>query len=179
MQRAVAASLALLFVAGLLGACARLPFRTADPAPAQPAQARGPTRTPATTQESTSTPASTPASPTDAIVGHTWQWTGLLSPTEEMDVYAWDRYTVRFLPTGRIELTADCRSGRGDWSATGEHGIEIGPVELGQASCPSGSLSERFATELRRSSAWLLGEGGELYLELPEDSGVLRFRRQR
>src|SRR5690606_27047860 len=74
MQRAVAASLALLFVAGLLGACARLPFRTADPAPPQPAQARGPTRTPATTQESTSTPASTPASPTDAIVGHTWQW---------------------------------------------------------------------------------------------------------
>ena len=122
MQRAVAASLALLFAAGLLGACARLPFRTADPVPSQRS---GVAPAP---PASTSTPPSTPASPTDTIVGHTWQWTGLLSPTEEMDIYASDRYTVRFLADGRIEVTADCRHGRGNWSATDEHGIAIGPI---------------------------------------------------
>lgn len=96
-----------------------------------------------------------------------------------MEVHSSDRYTIRFLPSGRTEVTADCRSGGGTWSASGEHGIAIGSIELGGAPCPAGSLSERFAAELARGSAWLFGEGGELYLELGEGAGALRFRRLR
>ncbi|HRO59133.1 MAG TPA: META domain-containing protein [Burkholderiaceae bacterium] len=186
MRRPIATALVVIFITGMLGACARLPFRAAAPAPAQQAGVPAPpTAAPAAQPQSTPSsspspsPSPSPASSTDEIVGPIWQWTGLLSPAEEMDVYASDRYTIRLLPTGRVELTADCRRGTGRWSATGEQGIAIGPIELGGAPCPPGSLSERFATELPRSSAWLIGDGGELYLELPDGAGVLRFRRLR
>lgn len=51
------------------------------------------------------------------------------------------------------------------------------PIALTRAMCPEGSLSDRFAKEVGRATSYFLKDG-DLYLELPIDSGTLRFRRQ-
>ena len=51
------------------------------------------------------------------------------------------------------------------------------PIALTRAMCPPGSLSDRFAKDVGRATSYFVRDG-ELYLELPVDSGTLRFRRQ-
>ena len=43
--------------------------------------------------------------------------------------------------------------------------------------CPPGSLSDRFVKEVGRATSYFLKDG-DFFLELPVDSGTLRFRRQ-
>jgi hypothetical protein len=68
-----------------------------------------------------------------------------------------ERYTLRFESTGRITMQAD-------WALT-------------RMMCPPGSLSDRFVKEVGRASSSFVKDG-DLFLELPVDSGTLRFRRQ-
>jgi heat shock protein HslJ len=56
--------------------------------------------------------------------------------------------------------------------------IDLGPIALTRMACAEGSLSSRFVQELERASTYFMRDG-DLYLEIPVDSGTLRFRRQR
>jgi heat shock protein HslJ len=55
--------------------------------------------------------------------------------------------------------------------------ITLGPLALTRMMCPPGSQSDRFVKELGRVSSYFTKDG-ELFLELPVDSGTLRFTRQ-
>jgi membrane-bound inhibitor of C-type lysozyme len=50
----------------------------------------------------------------------------------------------------------------------------VGPIALTRAACPPGSFSDRFAREVGRATSYFVKDG-ELFLELPVDSGTLRF----
>ena len=107
----------------------------------------------------------------------TWQWVRLTTPVEQLDVDAPDRYTVRFGSDGRIALKADCNRGMGSYAESADRRLTLKPIVLSRAMCPAGSLSDRFAKEVGRATSYFVKDG-DLFLELPIDSGTLRFRRQ-
>jgi len=111
------------------------------------------------------------------VVGVTWQWVSLTTPVERLTVDAPERYTIRFDSAGRVALRADCNRGSGRYSVSADRRITFGPMALTRAMCPAGSLSDRFARDVGRAAIYFLKDG-DLYLDLPMDSGTLRFRRQ-
>jgi heat shock protein HslJ len=111
------------------------------------------------------------------VVDTTWQWVGLTTPVEQVTVDAPDKYTIRFDKTGKVAVKADCNRGTTSYTASADRTIELKPMALTRAMCPPGSLSDRFVKEVTRATSYFLKDG-DLYLQLPVDSGTLRFRRQ-
>jgi heat shock protein HslJ len=120
--------------------------------------------------------AASSALPAD-VADVTWQWVSFTTPVEQITVEAPDRYTVRFGSDGRVALKADCNRGMGAYTVSADRRLALKPIALSRAMCPQGSLSDRFAKEVGRATSYFMKDG-DLYLELPIDSGTLRFRRQ-
>jgi len=114
---------------------------------------------------------------TPDMVDVTWQWVRLTTPVERLDVDAPDRYTLGFGTDGRVGLGADCNRGMGGYTVSADRRLALKPIALARAMGPPGSLSDRFAREVGRATSYFLKDG-DLFLELPTDSGTLRFRRQ-
>ena len=72
-------------------------------------------------------------------------------------------------------MRADCNRGTGSYQI-GEGTIAFGPIAMTRMACPPGSLDARYLRDLQRATSFFV-EGGNLFLELPADSGTLRFRR--
>jgi heat shock protein HslJ len=111
------------------------------------------------------------------ILNVTWQWVSFTSPVEQITVDAPERYTIRFGRDGRAAVRADCNRGSSGYSVSADRRIALGPIVLTRMMCPPGSLDARFVKEFGRATSYFLEEG-YLFLELPVDSGTLRFRRQ-
>jgi len=111
------------------------------------------------------------------VTGATWQWVSFTTPVEQLNVDQRERYTIAFDPAGRVSLRADCNRGGGSYTVATDRRLTLGPIALTRAACPSGSLSDRFVREVGRASSYFV-RNGELFLELPVDSGTLRFERQ-
>jgi len=110
----------------------------------------------------------------DAVVGKLWQWEAMVTPVEKLDVPTPDRYAFELLPDGRLAARLDCNRGFGTYKL-GEGTIALTLAGSTRAACPPASLDGRFARDLGRAAAFFV-EGGKLYLELPADSGTMRFR---
>jgi para-nitrobenzyl esterase len=111
------------------------------------------------------------------ILDATWQWVSFTTPVEQITVDSPDRYTIRFQRDGRAVLRADCNRGTTSYSASSDRRITFRPIALTRAMCPPGSLSDRFAREVGRATSYFVKDG-DVFLELPVDSGTLRFKRQ-
>ena len=111
------------------------------------------------------------------VVDLTWQWVSLTTPVEQVSVNGPERYTIRFERTGRAAVRADCNRGATSYAVNANRQILLKPVTLTRMMCPPGSLSDRFVQELSRGFSYFLKDG-ELFLDLPIDSGTMRFRRQ-
>jgi heat shock protein HslJ len=112
------------------------------------------------------------------VVGVTWQWVSFMTPVEQLNVDTPARYTIRFERDGRAAVQADCNRGTTRYSVSRDRRIMLGPIVLTRMMCPAGSQGDRFAREVGRASSYFVKDG-DLFLELPVDSGTLRFRRQR
>jgi uncharacterized protein YidB (DUF937 family)/heat shock protein HslJ len=121
-------------------------------------------------------PPSSTATMAADLVGVTWQWVELTTPGELRTMDNPERYTVRFDSAGRVALRADCNRGTGTYSVSANQHLKVNPLALTRAMCPPGSLSDRFAAQVGRATRYEVRDGS-LYLELPGDSGTLRFRR--
>lgn len=109
----------------------------------------------------------------EAITDRTWQWEALVTPVETVTVPAPGRYTLELAPNGRVLINADCNRGSGTFRA--ENGrLAFEPFTLTRVACAPGSLDARYVEALQRTASFFL-EGGALHLELPMDSGTLRF----
>ena len=110
----------------------------------------------------------------DAVIGKVWQWEATVTPVEQLTVSAPERYTLQLQADGRALIRFDCNRGGGSYQ------IEIGRLSFGptmstRMACPPESLDHRYAQDLARISSFFV-EGSKLYLELPADSGSMRFR---
>jgi heat shock protein HslJ len=111
------------------------------------------------------------------VLDVTWEWVSFTSPVEQITVDAPERYTIRFGREGRAAVRADCNRGSTGYSVSADRRIALGPIVLTRMMCPPGSQDARFVNEIGRATSYFLKDG-YLFLELPVDSGTLRFRRQ-
>ncbi|MDR4484415.1 MAG: META domain-containing protein [Nitrospirales bacterium] len=108
--------------------------------------------------------------------GTSWRWLGFTSSAESLTVPEPERYTLTF-SEDRAIVRADCNRGTAPVASRSLNALEIGPTALTRRRCPQGSLSNRFAGDLSNTVRYSI-RGGELYLELSNDSGFLRFAKE-
>jgi para-nitrobenzyl esterase len=109
--------------------------------------------------------------------GTSWRWVGFTSPAETLTIAEPERYTLAFVEGDRVALRADCNRGSSSVTSSSPGVLGVGPMAMTRAMCPPGSLSDRFARDVSRVVRYSI-RGGELHLELPTDSGVLRFAQE-
>jgi heat shock protein HslJ len=110
----------------------------------------------------------------DAVVGKLWQWEETVTPVERIKATAPERYTLQLQADGRVAVRFDCNRGGGSYK------IETGRLSFGSMmntlmACPPDSQDHRFAKDLGQITSFFV-EDGKLYLEMPVDSGTMRFR---
>jgi heat shock protein HslJ len=110
----------------------------------------------------------------DAATG-LWHWEATVTPVETIGTANPERYTLELQSGGVALVRADCNRGRGTYE-TGEGRIEFGAIAVTRMACPPGSLDRRYLKDLQRATIFFV-EGGKLYLDLPMDSGTMRFAR--
>lgn len=112
-----------------------------------------------------------------AVTGKIWQWERTVTPVETVESPAPDRYTLELAPNGRLLVRADCNRGTGSYRI-GTGTIALGPIATTRMACPPGSLDARYLGDLQRATAFFV-ERGNLFIELPVDSGTLHFAPKR
>jgi heat shock protein HslJ len=109
-----------------------------------------------------------------AATGKAWQWERTVTPVETVESPAPERYTLELAPNGRLMVRADCNRGTGSYQI-GAGTLTFGPIATTRMACPPGSLDARYLRDLQRAAAFFV-EGERLFVELPADSGTMRFR---
>lgn len=108
------------------------------------------------------------------VLNKTWQWEATVTPVERMEVPTPERYTVLLKDGGKIQARFDCNNGGGEYRIAAGR-LTFGPLFSTRMACPEGSLDAPFMRDLQRAESFFV-ENGLLYLELPYDSGTMRFR---
>ena len=109
-----------------------------------------------------------------SVLNKTWQWESTITPVEKITVPAPERYTIRLSDDGRLRAQFDCNRGGGDYKISAGK-LSFGPLISTRMACPPDSLDGPYMRDLQRVMSFFI-EGGNLYLELPYDSGTMRFR---
>jgi heat shock protein HslJ len=108
------------------------------------------------------------------ILGKTWQWESTITPVEKITVPAPERYTIFLQADGRAQMRFDCNRGGGEYKIS-ESKLSFGPLLSTRMACPPDSLDSAFIRDLQRVVSFFV-DNGRLYLELPYDSGMMKFR---
>ena len=147
-------------------------FACAVPAPAPTAVPRTPTTAPPTaTAATTATPTVAP-SPLSGV----WQlvrFEYMSGKTVNEDQP--DRYTLEFLSDGKVRVKADCNSGTGTYTVSGDR-LAIENVGLTKMACAAGSPSDQFVQGLSNAISYVL-DGAELTISMRYDAGEMVFAR--
>ena len=108
------------------------------------------------------------------ILGTTWQWESTITPVEKITVPAPERYTIFLQADGKAQMRFDCNRGGGGFNiSTGK--LSFGPLMSTRMACAPDSLDSAFIRDLQRVASFFV-DNGTLYLELPYDSGTMKFR---
>lgn len=85
------------------------------------------------------------------------------------------RYAIEFMADGRVAVQADCNQGMGNFTANANT-LDIGELVTTKVACPPGSSDAEFLRQLGEVISYLFKDGN-LYLELPVDTGSMEFIR--
>ena len=111
------------------------------------------------------------------ILGRTWQWETTITPVEKITVPAPERYTIFLQADNRAQMRFDCNRGGGGFNISMGK-LSFGPLMSTRMACPPDSLDSAFMRDLQRVVSFFV-DNGTLYLELPYDSGTMKFRPER
>ena len=109
-----------------------------------------------------------------SLLSKTWQWVLTITPVEKITVTDPERYTIMLTEDGKLQARFDCNRGGGEYEIS-EGKLSFGPLMSTRMACPEDSLDGPFMRDLQRVASFFL-QGGLLYLELPYDSGTMKFR---
>ena len=108
------------------------------------------------------------------ILGTTWQWESTITPVEKITVPAPERYTIFLQADGKAQMRFDCNRGGGGFNISPGK-LSFGPLMSTRMACAPDSLDSAFIRDLQRVASFFV-DNGTLYLELPYDSGTMKFR---
>ena len=110
-----------------------------------------------------------------SVLNKTWQWVSTITPEEKIAVPKPERYTIVLTDDGTLQARFDCNRGGGEFEIS--HGkLSFGPLMSTRMACPSDTMDGPFMRDLQRVASFFL-QDGLLYLELPYDSGTMKFRQ--
>jgi len=109
-----------------------------------------------------------------SVYDKTWQWESTITPVERITVSNPERYTILLKADGKAQIRFDCNRGGGNYQIS-EGKLSFGPMVSTRMACPPDSLDAPFMRDLQRVASFFI-ESGNLYLELPYDSGTMKFR---
>ncbi|MGE5302642.1 MAG: META domain-containing protein [Alphaproteobacteria bacterium] len=109
-----------------------------------------------------------------AVLGKLWQWQETITPVEKITAPNPERYTLLLTGDGKLQARFDCNSGGGAYKIS-EGKLSFGPLVSTRMACPPGSLDGPYMRDLQRVVSFFI-QDANLYLELPVDSGTMRFR---
>jgi len=108
------------------------------------------------------------------VLNKTWQWELTITPVEKIDVPNPERHTILLTAEGKVQARFDCNRGGGNYEISSGK-LSFGPLLSTRMACPPDSLDSQFMKDLQRVTSFFL-QDGNLYLELPFDSGTMKFR---
>ena len=109
-----------------------------------------------------------------SVLNKTWQWVSTITPVEKITVSSPERYTISLTEDGRLQARFDCNRGGGEYKISAGK-LSFGPMMSTRMACPPDSLDGPFMRDLQRVASFFV-QDGLLYLELPYDSGTMKFR---
>lgn len=112
----------------------------------------------------------------EALLGPVWQWEETVAPNDTCAVPTPERYTVHFLPEGRVEARFDCNRGGGSYTVSSGR-LSFGPLMATRMACPPDSLDGRYMQDLQNVVGFFV-ESDELHLQLSDGGGIMRFRSE-
>ncbi len=123
-------------------------------------------------------PVAAPSAPaTSELTGVVWLWQGTTDATGKTTTPDDpNKYTLEFLPDGRVHAVADCNSANGPYTVEGAS-LSIGPLAGTLVACPPGSLSDTYLKQLQNAGTYVMSEGS-LIINLKADSGDMKFSPQ-
>ena len=83
------------------------------------------------------------------------------------------KYTLAFLPDGKVAIRADCNHGTGTYTVDGD-GIDLAIGAMTEVGCSPGSLGDRFVRDMDDVVSHVFREG-KLHLALAADAGIHSF----
>jgi heat shock protein HslJ len=108
------------------------------------------------------------------VLGKTWEWVGTITPVEKITVSNPERYTISLTDDGKLQARFDCNRGGGEYKISAGK-LSFGPLLSTRMACPPGTLDGPYMRDLQRVVSFFI-QDGDLYLELPLDSGTMLFR---
>lgn len=109
------------------------------------------------------------------VVGRTWQWISTVTSAEKISAAEPARYTIFLQEDGNVRARFDCNKGGGGYTLTAGR-LSFGPMMSTRMACPPDTQDAPFMRDLQRVASFFL-EGGDLFLELSDDGGTMRFRQ--
>lgn len=109
-----------------------------------------------------------------AVLERIWQWETTITPVEQITVPDPERYTILLTADGKARIRFDCNLGGGEYKIS-KGKLSFGPLLSTRMACPPDSLDGPFMRDLQRVVSFFV-EKDTLYLELPFDSGTMKFR---
>ena len=109
-----------------------------------------------------------------SVLEKTWQWESTITPVEKITVSNPERYTILLKTDGKTQVRFDCNRGGGNYEIS-EGKLSFGPLMSTRMACPPDTQDTAFMRDLQRVASFFV-ENGNLYLELPYDSGTMKFR---
>jgi heat shock protein HslJ len=118
-----------------------------------------------------------PRTDPQTILGKTWQWESTMTPVKKITVPDPVRYTIILTDNGKLQARFDCNRGGGEFKISPGK-LSFGPLFSTRMACPPDTLDSLFMRDLQRVVSFFV-DNGALYLELPYDSGTMKFRPER
>ncbi|MFO7679362.1 MAG: META domain-containing protein [Chloroflexota bacterium] len=103
-----------------------------------------------------------------------WEWVSTTDPVQgAVAVNDPSRYVILFNDDNTAYIKADCNNVRSTYVVDGSN-ISIAPGASTMMACPPDTLDSTFLQQLTNAAIYFI-DGGNLYLDLPADSGTMRF----
>jgi heat shock protein HslJ len=111
----------------------------------------------------------------EALAGRIWAWQRTRFSDDKVIVAdAPERYTLEFMPDGRVALRADCNRGGARYDASAGRSLTFSPAAITKMGCPPGSQGTEFLRQLSLVGDYLFANGN-LVLTLRLDTGSMYF----
>jgi len=120
-----------------------------------------------------SVPAAEPAA-APSLIGTRWEWVSTITPVERTEARDPTRYTLLLQADGKAQVQLDCNRGAGNYELA-DNKLTFGPLLSTRMACPEDTQDHIYMEQLGKIGSYFVRDG-ELYLEMPYDSGTMRFR---